>query len=259
MSGQATYAPTAAPSKRMPEDLRRVAQSPQSPDIPGDGRHGNPSSIHKVNGKITKQKLQSVKAKRFPVDASSLPCRRHEACSLVTAYVRKLILSQLNSPTRFVRAESTELIGTVREVRNNSVTRVALMCPTVKKYFPKLARYPFGKTILRVKASSMPVRYDRRRDRSSNERFQSGNNLLYFIRVNRTYVVNDNNEFPSCSNCSGIFGSIDIAHGELEIASWLPFTLYCKVTLPDEAMNSQCISARVGRFIMRSNLVAPRY
>jgi hypothetical protein len=246
MSGQAKNAPPAARTKRMPDHLGRVTESP---DIPRDGRHGNPPSIHKFNGKIPKQKLQSVKSERFPVDAPSLPCRRHESSSLGPEDVRQMILSQSNSRACFVLAESAELVGTVREVRNDSSTCFSLMGPPMKKYFTTMARYPFSKTVLRVKTTSMPVRNDRRRDRPSDQWFKSGNNFPDVMRVSRAYVVNDDNEPPSCSACSGKFGSIDDAHGETGIASWPSMALYRKESITHDMEYLQYSSDIVEQFV----------
>ena len=144
-----------------------------------------------------------------------------------------MTLSELNARARFVPGESAELVGTVREIRNHSAPGFPLMRPTMKKPFSKLLLYPFGKISFRVTGDSVPVGYDRRRDRSSDQWVQSGNDFLDFIRVNRAYVVNNDNESSSCHACSGAFDSTGIAHSESEPASPPLVTLYRKVNIAD--------------------------
>jgi hypothetical protein len=255
MSRQATYALTAAQPQAMSNHLGRVAQSPKAADIPRDRRHGNLLTVQTLNRKVTEQKFQAVTLQRLPIHASSLPCGRHETRRTITEYVRKLTLSELNARACFVTGESAELVGTAREVRNQSAPGFPLMRPTMKKPFSKLVLYPFGKMSFRVESDSVPVGYDRRRERSSDQWFQSDNDFLDFMRVNRAHVVNDDNERSSCHACSGAFDSTDVAHSESEPASPPLVTWHGKVSITTEAIGVQRLAAIVGKFTERGHSI----
>jgi hypothetical protein len=123
-------------------------------------------------------------------------------------------LPESKSRARFFPAKSSELVGAIRAVGYDPATCVTLMCPAMEKDFAKLVRHAPGKTKLCVKKCAVPVGYDRRRDGSSYQGFESCKKFLDFIRVPRAHIVDDDDE-PTLGGAGfDRFLPSDDSHGE---------------------------------------------